>query len=42
VLIKDERQALKRLRKENKEWRLGKYILNKPSAFFAKEIIAIK
>ena len=42
VLVEDEREELKRLRKENKELRRQKEILKKASvdssAFFAKEI----
>lgn len=34
----DEREELKRLRKENKELRMEKEILKKASAFFAKEM----
>ena len=34
----DEREELKRLRKENKELRMEKEILKKASAFFAKEL----
>ena len=37
-LAKDEREELKRLRKENKELRMEKEILKKASAFFAKEM----
>ena len=38
VLSEDERDELKRLRKENKNLRMEKEILKKASAFFAKEI----
>lgn len=38
VLAEDERDELKRLRKENKELRMEKDILKKASAFFAKEM----
>lgn len=38
VLESDERDELKRLRKENKELRMEKEILKKASAFFAKEM----
>ena len=38
VLAEDEREELKRLRKENKELRMEKEILKKASAFFAKEM----
>ena len=38
VLVEDEREELKRLRKENKELRRQKEILKKASAFFAKEM----
>ena len=38
VLIEDERDELKRLRKEVKELRMEKEILKKASAFFAKEM----
>tara|TARA_R100000687_G_scaffold82317_2_gene81496 strand:+ start:4327 stop:4446 length:120 start_codon:yes stop_codon:yes gene_type:complete len=38
VLVEDEQQELKRLRKENKELRMEKEILKKASAFFAKEM----
>lgn len=38
VLAEDERDELKRLRKENKELRMEKEILKKASAFFAKEM----
>lgn len=38
VLAGDEREELKRLRKENKELRMEKEILKKASAFFAKEM----
>ena len=34
----DEREELKRLRKENKELRMEKEVLKKASAFFAKEM----
>ena len=37
-LPKDEREELKRLRKENRELKLEKEILKKASAFFAKEM----
>ena len=37
-LSTDEREELKRLRKENKELRMEKEILKKASAFFAKEL----
>ena len=37
-LDSNEREELKRLRKENKELRLEKEILKKASAFFAKEM----
>jgi len=37
-LAEDERDELKRLRKENKELRMEKEILKKASAFFAKEM----
>ena len=37
-LNSDEREELKRLRKENKELRMEKEILKKASAFFAKEL----
>lgn len=37
-LTEDEREELKRLRKENKELRMEKEILKKASAFFAKEM----
>ena len=37
-LGEDEREELKRLRKENKELRMEKEILKKASAFFAKEM----
>jgi transposase-like protein len=36
-LAEDEREELKRLRKENKLLRIEKDILKKASAFFAKE-----
>ena len=38
VLVEDEREELKRLRRENKELRMEKEILKKASAFFAKEM----
>lgn len=38
TLVEDEREELKRLRKENKELRMEKEILKKASAFFAKEM----
>jgi len=38
TLSLDEREELKRLRKENKELRMEKEILKKASAFFAKEM----
>ena len=38
VLVEDEREELKRLRKENKELRMEKEILKKASAFFATEM----
>jgi transposase len=38
VLAEDERDELKRLRKENKDLRMEKEILKKASAFFAKEM----
>jgi transposase len=38
VLTEDERDELKRLRKENKELRMEKEILKNASAFFAKEM----
>ena len=38
ALAKDERAELKRLRKEIKELRMEKAILNKASAFFAQEM----
>lgn len=38
VLGEDEREELKRLRKENRELKLEKEILKKASAFFAKEM----
>lgn len=38
ALVEDEREELKRLRKENKELRMEKEILKKASAFFAKEM----
>jgi transposase len=37
-LAEDEREELKRLRKENKLLRMEKDILKKASAFFAKEM----
>jgi transposase len=38
ALAEDEREELKRLRKENKNLRMEKEILKKASAFFAKEM----
>ena len=38
ALTEDEREELKRLRKENKNLRMEKEILKKASAFFAKEM----
>ena len=38
VLSEDEREELKRLRKENKNLRMEKEILKKASAFFAREM----
>jgi len=38
LLAEDEREELKRLRKEVKNLRLEKEILKKASAFFAKEM----
>lgn len=38
ALAEDEREELKRLRKENKELRMEKEILKKASAFFAQEM----
>ncbi len=38
LLSVDEREELKRLRKENKNLRMEKDILKKASAFFAKEM----
>ena len=38
LLSVDEREELKRLRKENKNLRMEKEILKKASAFFAKEM----
>ena len=38
TLVEDEREELKRLRKENKELRMEKEILKKASAFFAREM----
>ena len=38
LLSADEREELKRLRKENKNLRMEKEILKKASAFFAKEM----
>jgi len=38
ALAEDEREELKRSRKENKELRMEKEILKKASAFFAKEM----
>ena len=37
-LDKDEREELKRLRRENRELRMEKEILKKASAYFAKEM----
>lgn len=37
-LSSDEREELKKLRKENKTLKMEKYILKKASAFFAKEM----
>jgi transposase len=37
-LSEDEREELKRLRKENKNLRMEKEILKKASAFFAREM----
>lgn len=37
-LSEDEKEELKRLRKENRELKLEKEILKKASAFFAKEM----
>ena len=37
-LSEDEREELKRLRKENRDLKLEKEILKKASAFFAKEM----
>ena len=38
ALAEDEREELKRLRKENKNLRMEKEILKKASAFFAKKM----
>jgi transposase len=38
LLVEDEREDLKRLRKENKELRMEKEILKKASAYFAREM----
>jgi len=38
TLVEDEREELKRLRKENKELRMEKEVLKKASAFFAREM----
>ena len=38
TLDQDEREELKRLRRENRELRMEKEILKKASAYFAKEI----
>jgi len=38
ILSMDEREELKRLRKENKRLRMEKDILKKASTFFAKEL----
>ena len=38
ILAEDEREELKRLRKENKRLRMEKEILKKASAFFAQEM----
>lgn len=38
VLVEDEREELKRLRKENKELRMEREILKRASACFAKEM----
>ncbi len=38
ILLEDERDELKRLRKENRNLRMDKEILKKASAFFAKEM----
>ncbi len=38
ALVEDERDELKRLRKEVKALRMEKEILKKASAFFAKEV----
>ena len=38
AFAEDEREELKRLRKENKNLRMEKEILKKASAFFAKEM----
>jgi transposase len=37
-LVEDEREELKRLRKENKELRMEKEILKKVSTFFARKM----
>jgi transposase len=38
ALTQDEREELKRLRRENRELRMEKEILKKASAYFAKEM----
>jgi transposase len=38
ILDQDEREELKRLRRENRELRMEKEILKKASAYFAKEM----